>query len=71
MELSLLRPPTFKALAAELMRTHRAGKPYQVVHFDGNGIYDKQLGLGALCFEDPEDEEKLTERRSRPTTSPG
>ncbi|MCP4659068.1 MAG: CHAT domain-containing protein, partial [bacterium] len=63
-ELSLLRPPTFKALDDELTRARRAGESYHVVHFDGHGIYDKKLGLGALCFEDPGDEKKLTERRT-------
>lgn len=63
-ELSVLRPPTYKALAAELARAHCVGKPYHVVHFDGHGIYDKELGLGALCFEDPDDEGKLEKRRT-------
>ncbi len=63
-ELSLLRPPTFKALRTELTRARRAGEPYHVVHFDGHGIYNKQLGLGALCFEDPDDAGKLEKRRT-------
>lgn len=63
-DLHLLRPPTFQALDDELTRAHRDGKPYHVVHFDGHGIYDKRLGLGALCFEDPDDAGKLTGRRT-------
>ncbi len=61
-ELSILQPPTFKALAAELSAARAAGRPYDVVHFDGHGVYDKRLGLGALCFEDPGDAARLTER---------
>lgn len=63
-ELRLLRPPTFPALRAELTRARRAGEPYDVVHFDGHGIYDKRYGLGALCFEDPNDAGKLEKRRT-------
>ena len=37
-----------------------------MVHFDGHGVYDKRLGLGALCFEDPGDAGKLTERSTAP-----
>lgn len=62
--LKILAPPTFPALVAELLRGQEAGKPYQVVHFDGHGVYDRRHGLGALCFELPEDEEKLDFRRS-------
>lgn len=35
-----------------------------MVHFDGHGIYDREHGLGALCFEDPKDSEKLENRAS-------
>src|SRR4029079_4450817 len=38
------------------------GHPFDVVHFDGHGVYDRRLGLGGLCFEDPNDEDKLEER---------
>ena len=48
----LLDPPTLDALQAELERTAKAGEPYHVVHFDGHGVYDRQHGLGMLCFED-------------------
>jgi tetratricopeptide (TPR) repeat protein len=34
----------------------------RVVHFDGHGVYDRRLGLGGLCFEDPKDESKLEKR---------
>ena len=65
-DLRILQPPTFKALAAELGDALTAGRPYDVVHFDGHGVYDKLLGLGALCFEDPGDVGKLTERSTAP-----
>ncbi|MGB8657683.1 MAG: CHAT domain-containing protein [Candidatus Zixiibacteriota bacterium] len=64
-ELTVLTPPTFPALEVELQRATEAGTPYHVVHFDGHGIYRKDLGLGGLCFEDPQDSEKLEKRRSQ------
>jgi tetratricopeptide (TPR) repeat protein len=63
--LRLLDPPTLPALREELDRAHRASTPYHVIHFDGHGVYDKHAGLGALCFEDPQDVEKLVERRHK------
>jgi tetratricopeptide (TPR) repeat protein len=66
-ELKILDPPTFPALKAELERTEK--NPYHVVHFDGHGVYDRKHGLGALCFEDPDDTEKLERRRSQLITA--
>jgi tetratricopeptide (TPR) repeat protein len=63
LRLSLLHPATYPALEAELARAQQAGEPYHVVHFDGHGIYDRRVGLGGLCFEDPSDSCKLTGRR--------
>ncbi len=63
LRLSLLHPATYPALEAELARAQQAGEPYHVVHFDGHGVYDRRVGLGGLCFEDPSDSHKLTERR--------
>jgi tetratricopeptide (TPR) repeat protein len=63
LRLSLLHPATYPALEAELARAQQAGEPYHVVHFDGHGVYDRRLGLGGLCFEDPSDSHKLTGRR--------
>ncbi len=63
-ELTVLHPPTFPALCEELKRAMAAKTPYHVVHFDGHGIYNKEVGLGGLCFEDPQDVKKLQERRS-------
>ena len=45
-ELKFLRPPTVDALAAELGENR-----YDVLHFDGHGVYDRRTGLGYLCFE--------------------
>lgn len=62
-QVSVLTPPTLGALEKELRRASEAGKPYHVVHFDGHGVYDQQHGLGALCFEDPQDSHELKNRR--------
>jgi tetratricopeptide (TPR) repeat protein len=59
----VLSPPTFAALGQELKRAFDAREPYHVVHFDGHGVYDKTVGLGGLCFEDPRDTDKLERRR--------
>jgi len=61
--LHVLSPPTFDALGKELKRAFDAREPYHVVHFDGHGVYDKTVGLGGLCFEDPSDTDKLEKRR--------
>jgi tetratricopeptide (TPR) repeat protein len=63
LRLTLLHPATYPALEAELARAQQAGEPYHVVHFDGHGVYDRSVGLGGLCFEDPSDSNKLTGRR--------
>ena len=62
-KLHVLSPPTLPALREELDRARRENKPYHVVHFDGHGTYDQQVGLGGLCFERPEDSGKLELRR--------
>jgi len=62
-QVSVLTPPTLGALEKELRRASETGKPYHVVHFDGHGVYDQQHGLGALCFEDPQDSHELKNRR--------
>jgi tetratricopeptide (TPR) repeat protein len=59
----VLDPPTLPALRKELDRARSRGEPYHVVHFDGHGVYDRRVGLGALCFEDPRDAGKLERRR--------
>jgi tetratricopeptide (TPR) repeat protein len=62
-KIHILSPATLPALRDELDRARNEGKPYHVVHFDGHGVYDKNVGLGGLCFEHPEDTERLTSRR--------
>jgi CHAT domain len=54
-ELTALADGSFAALRDELDAAERAGRPYQVVHFDGHGVYDKARGFGQLCFEDAAD----------------
>lgn len=61
-KLSILTPPTFPALEKTLRKAAEAGEPFDVVHFDGHGVYDRRVGLGALCFEDPKDAEELERR---------
>ena len=53
-ELTILSPPTFAALERELSNARKADKPFHVVHFDGHGVYRKDIGLGGLCFESSE-----------------
>lgn len=59
----VLDPPTVTALREELDRARRVHESYHVVHFDGHGVYNRQVGLGGLCFEDPRDVNKLEGRR--------
>ncbi len=40
-ELTVLRPPTFVALADTLRHAKAEGKPFHIVHFDGHGAYLK------------------------------
>ena len=61
-ELTVLTPPTLPALQQALQRAAAANTPFDVVHFDGHGVYDRRHGLRGLCFEDPRDQQKLHER---------
>jgi len=61
-ELSVLTPPTYAALDEALQAAADRREPFDVVHFDGHGVYDRRLGLGGLCFEDPKDADKLENR---------
>lgn len=63
--LTLLATPTLSALQQELQRAKAVGQPYHVLHFDGHGTYNRQVGLGGLCFEHDEDGEKIGPRRHR------
>lgn len=59
--LTVLQPPTYATLEQALQNGDE-GQPFDVVHFDGHGVYDRRLGLGGLCFEDPNDVGKLEAR---------
>ncbi|MGH8553337.1 MAG: CHAT domain-containing protein, partial [Methylococcales bacterium] len=61
-KLDILQPTTLPALKAALQRATEENDPYDIVHFDGHGVYDRKVGLGALCFEDPKDSNKLGKR---------
>ncbi|MFN0173826.1 MAG: tetratricopeptide repeat protein [Saprospiraceae bacterium] len=63
-ELQILESPTFPALRDRLREANKAGRPFSVVHFDGHGVFDKNRGLGALCFESAEaaEQEKIEGR---------
>ena len=52
--LTVLHPPTYAALAKALAAGDE-GEPFDVVHFDGHGVYNRRRGLGGLCFERPVD----------------
>lgn len=62
-ELHILQEPTFAALQAELARAHQTHQPYNVLHFDGHGVYDPVRGLGGLCFEQAGDVGLAFQRR--------
>ena len=61
-QVDILHPPTFPALQAALEKAQAENNPYEIVHFDGHGVYDRRVGLGALCFEAPRDSQKLGQR---------
>jgi tetratricopeptide (TPR) repeat protein len=61
-QVRLLEQATLPALRAALEEAVEEGRPYQVVHFDGHGVYDRTVGLGALLLEHPADEASLTRR---------
>jgi tetratricopeptide (TPR) repeat protein len=63
-ELTILTPPTFDALERVLSKAYKAKKPFHVVHFDGHGVFQKDIGLGGLCFESPEPVSAFDKRRS-------
>jgi tetratricopeptide (TPR) repeat protein len=63
-ELTILSPPTFDALEGALSSANKAKKPFHVVHFDGHGVFQKDIGLGGLCFESPEPVPAFQKRKS-------
>ena len=60
--LDILEPPTFPALKAALKTAQAENDAYEIVHFDGHGVYNPKVGLGALCFEAARDARKLGQR---------
>jgi tetratricopeptide (TPR) repeat protein len=62
-ELEVIADGTFPALREALERAEAAGRPFQIVHFDGHGIYRRAAGRGALCFELPADADAGALRR--------
>ena len=45
-EVDILHPPTFPALKEALKKAQDENNPYEIVHFDGHGVYDRACGLG-------------------------
>ncbi|WP_143204108.1 CHAT domain-containing protein, partial [Streptomyces kebangsaanensis] len=45
-ELTVLRPPTLERLDEVLQEAREAGKPFQIVHFDGHGAFGEVPGAG-------------------------
>ena len=64
LEVDVLRPPTFAHLVQVLEAARQQHDAYQVVHFDGHGVYaDVGAGVGRrgyLLFEDPGVADNLT-----------
>ncbi|WP_169801956.1 CHAT domain-containing tetratricopeptide repeat protein [Streptomyces phaeochromogenes] len=70
LELMVLRPPTLAHLQQVLAQARGAGEPFQIVHFDGHGVFGQTVGplggagrpvmfrgpgpQGMLAFEKPE-----------------
>ena len=52
-ELTVLRPPTFRALREAVRQAADAGQPFHIVHFDGHGGMAAWAGEGVLAFELP------------------
>ncbi|XCN74711.1 MAG: tetratricopeptide repeat protein [Candidatus Electrothrix aestuarii] len=61
-QVDILRPPTFPALKTALKEAKDHDQSYDIVHFDGHGVYDRKVGLGALCFEAARDSGKCGQR---------
>jgi len=64
--IKVLSPATFPAMIEEIKKAYEAGTDvaYDVIHFDGHGIFDEKKGLGAPSFEDPKSSDKLCHRKS-------
>ncbi len=47
----LCDPPTLAEMERQLGAARDRGERFHAVHFDGHGVYLRDLGVGALCFE--------------------
>ncbi|MFJ1595542.1 tetratricopeptide repeat protein [Streptomyces sp. NPDC088261] len=56
-ELVVLRPPTLERLGEVLTEAREAGEPFQVVHFDGHGVFGQAsgagVGWGSVMYQSP------------------
>jgi tetratricopeptide (TPR) repeat protein len=43
LEVQILRPPTFSALMQTLQNARAEGRPFQILHFDGHGVWEDLL----------------------------
>lgn len=57
LDITVLRPPTFHAFAEHLADADRKGVPFNIVHFDGHGVFEDEERGAMLQFEaeDPSD----------------
>ncbi len=64
-EVSVLRPPTLKALSETVWQAAQKNQPFDVVHFDGHGTVFETMGgdVGAILFEN--------KNRNGPRPAPG
>jgi CHAT domain len=58
LSIDVLRPPTFDRLEEAVLEALRKGTPYDILHFDGHGVFISTLGeiqanRGYLVFEHP------------------
>src|SRR5439155_148008 len=60
---SVLIDPDLPDGASKKQHADAQAIPFDVIHFDGHGVYDRAHGLVALCFEDANDAAQLTERK--------
>jgi tetratricopeptide (TPR) repeat protein len=52
-QLDVLRPPTFQQLTNVLQSAKAEGKPYQIVHFDGHGVFLDVIAKTSGTIPDP------------------
>ena len=52
-QVDILQPPTFPALQGRADKAREAGDPYEIVHFDGHGVYDPRVGWARCALSTP------------------